>query len=288
MTWFILSLLSVLALAGAELTQQYLLNTDDAFTERTSAVLTFLFQSILSLPLLFLFGVSGRLFSAFEPSIFPRVFAVSLLSSFATVFYLRSFKVKNISISTIFTSFSVVISASLGILFLSESVGIQKSSGIALVLAAVILANWKNVVLEKNHFFGLAAGAIFGIVYTLDKSIVSEVHPLVYLFWAFLAIPIWGFVFGSREIVRSLKGKRPGAYVPIAVSGVGYLLFNILTFTAYSLGGEVGRIDAINNTQVFLIILFEYFILKHTEGTLRKAVSAAMAVAGVLLLGLMR
>ena len=288
MTWFVLGLLSVLALATAELTQQHLLNVKNAFTERTSAVLTFLFQSVFVLPILFLSGKAGQFFSIFAPSVLPRVCIVTLLSSFAMVFYLRSFKVKNISISAIFTSFSVVVSTVLGIVFLSESTEVSKLVGIALVLSAIVLANWKNAVLEKHHFYGLAAGAMFGVVYTLDKNIVSEVHPLIYLFWSFLMIVIWGVIFGGKEIVRSVKGKGMRSYVPVLASGFGYLLFNICTFTAYSFGGEVGRIDAINNSQVFLIILFEFFILKHTEGTVRKLASATMAILGVIILGLVK
>ncbi|NTW15648.1 MAG: hypothetical protein HGA38_04775, partial [Candidatus Moranbacteria bacterium] len=136
MTWFVLGLLSVLALAAAELTQQHLLNVKNAFTERTSAVLTFLFQSIFVLPIILLSGIADQLFSVFTPSVFPKAFSATLIASFAMVFYLRSFKVKNISISTIFTSFSVVVSTSLGIVFFSESGSFGKLLGIALILSA--------------------------------------------------------------------------------------------------------------------------------------------------------
>ncbi len=286
MTWFVLGLLSVLALAAAELTQQHLLNVKNAFTERTSAVLTFLFQSIFVLPIILLSGIAGQLFSVFTPLVFPKAFFATLIASFAMVFYLRSFKVKNMSISTIFTSFSVVVSTSLGIVFFSESGSFGKLLGIVLILSAIVLANWKNSVLERNHFNGLAAGTLFGIVYTLEKDIMSHVHPLAYLFWAFLMIVVWGVIFGGKEVIRSVKGKGLRSYVPIVASGFGYLLFNMLTYFAYTFGGEVGRVDAINNSQVFLIILFEFFVLKHTEGTARKLTSAAMAILGVIILGL--
>ncbi|MGI8420176.1 MAG: hypothetical protein ACR2LN_06075 [Candidatus Levyibacteriota bacterium] len=52
--WFVLSLASVLLLASAELLQQRLLGKTNAFTERTSAVLTFFFQSLLTVPILLL------------------------------------------------------------------------------------------------------------------------------------------------------------------------------------------------------------------------------------------
>jgi len=265
--------------------QQHLLNLKNAFNERTSAVLTFLFQAIITIPFLFLFGLTDQLFSIFNPSVFPKVILVTFIAAISMVFYLKSFKVKNISISAIFVSFSAIVSTTLGIIFFSESVNPMKFVGIVLILIAIISANLKNPVLEKNHFYGLLAGLIFGVGYTLDKAIVSDTHPLVYIFWAFMMIAAWGFFLGNKSVINSIKDKKLISHKPIVISAIGYFLYNFFTFTAYTYGGEVGRIDAINNSQVFLIILFEFFILKHTEGTARKLLSAGLAVAGIFILG---
>lgn len=74
-------------------------------------------------------------------------------------------------------------------------------------------------------------------------------------------------------------------YKEIAISGIGYFLFNYFTFRAYILGGEVGRVDAINNSQIFLIILFEFFILRQKTSLRRKLITAAIAFTGVMILG---
>ena len=288
MTWFTLSILSIFVLAGAELTQQYLLNLENAFTARASAVLTFLFQSLLAIPFLFIFGVADQVFAIFNPAIFPRVLLVTFISSISMVLYLKSFQVKNISISTIFISFSAIVSTSLGIIFFSESTNYLKFLGIALVLVAIIIVNYKNAILEKNHFYGLVAGLIFGVSYVLDKSILLNIHPIVYIFWSFLLIAVWGFLLGNKAVINSIKNKKLKNYKPIMVSGAGYFLFNFFTFTAYGIGGEVGRIDAINNAQVFLIILFEFFVLKQTRGTARKLFSAGLAILGIFILGVVK
>lgn len=286
MTWFTFSILSIFALAVAELTQQHLLNKKNAFGERASAVLTFLVQSIITVPFLFMLGLSNQVFSIFNLTIFPKVLLVTFISSIAMVLYLKSFRVKNISISTIFIAFSALVSTSLGIIFFSESTSYLKFIGISLILFAIVVVNYKNAILEKNHFYGLAAGFIFGICYTIDKSIILEIHPLVYIFWAFSMVALWGIVLGGRSVINSIRGKKLEAYRPIIISGIGYFLFNFFTFTAYKLGGEVGRVDAINNSQIFLIILFEFFVLKHTEGIIRKLLSAGLAIGGILMLNM--
>ncbi|MFZ2188736.1 MAG: EamA family transporter [Candidatus Moraniibacteriota bacterium] len=257
----------------------------NAFGERASAVLTFLVQSIITIPFLFMLGISNQVFSIFNPTIFPKVLLVTFISSISMVLYLKSFKVKNISISAIFISFSAIVSTSLGIIFFSESTSYLKFIGIGLILVAIVVANYKNAILEKNHFYGLAASVIFGISYTLDKSIILDIHPLVYIFWAFTMVALWGLVLGGRSVINSIKGKKLNAYRPIIISGIGYFLFNFFTFTAYKFGGEVGRVDAINNSQIFLIILFEFFVLKHTEGIIKKLISAGLAIGGIIILG---
>ena len=171
-----------------------------------------------------------------------------------------------------------------GIIFLAESVSSEKILGIVFILVAIIIVKYKNSTLEKEHLFCLVAGGIFGVAYTLDKSIVLDVHPLVYIFWTFLMIGIIGFVMGSRDVIESVKNKKLSDYKLIIMSGFAYFLFNLFTFSAYRYGGEVGKIDAINNSQIFLIILFEYFILKHTEDIFRKVISFALVVVGIYIL----
>lgn len=286
MIWFYLSLLSVFALAAAELTQQKLLNTKDGVSARTSAVLTVFFQSLFVLPIVMLSPLRDQLFSIFNPLLLPKLIAVVLVGAVGVVLYMQSFQVKNISISTIFVAFSAVVSTTLGIIFLGESIYPLKFLGILLVLTAIIALNFKNAFLEQKHFFGLLAGICFGVTYTLDKSITQFVPPLIYILWTFFFVSVVEFLMGPREVLKSLKGKPFLFFKPILLSSLGYGIYNFLTFTAYNFGGEVGRIDAINNSQVFLIILFEYFILRHTKGMKRKLITAAIAYTGVVTLGL--
>lgn len=285
MMWFLLALLSVTALAAAELLQQRLLNKQSAVNERASGVLTFLFQALFVLPFVLLTPYGKEFFAVFQPTIFPQLLAVTSIASVGMVFYLRSFKVKNISYSSIFGSFSVVVSTALGIMVFGESTDPMKFIGILFILVAIVLVNYRNVHLEKNHFYSLLSGALFGICFTLDKSILQSVSTPVYMFWTFLGASLFGFLFHPKSVLTSLKGKGFEAYRLIIVSGLCYFAYNALTFTAYTIGGEVGKVDAINNTTVFWIILFEYFILMHKVSIKKKLAAAILAYIGVALLG---
>ncbi len=287
MSWFAFSIISITALAVAELTQQRLLNSEESpIDEGTTTVVTFLIQSLLTLPIIFLLGLNTQMASIFQPGVFPYVLITTILATAGTYFYFKSFKVKNISISTIFISSSMVISTALGIILFSESVYFLKFLGLACILLAIISLNIKNLSLEKNHFYGLLAGLFYGGTFTFDKMVVLEdIHPLVYLFWSFLLVSLTMLATRPRFIADALKGAKFSFYVPVLVSGLGYFAYNFCTFSAYAAGGEVGRVDAINNSQVFLIILAEYFILKQKDGVIRKIATALIAFSGVMILG---
>jgi len=285
MSWFFFSLISITALATAEVLQQRILNKNK-MSETLSTVLTFGLQSLFSLAIIFIVGYSSQLFSILNKEVFPYFIASTILATYGTLFYFKSFKVKNISISAIFTSFSAVVSTSLGILMLGESTNMWKYVGIGLVLTAIIILNINNVRLEKNHFYGLLAGIFFGSTFVFDKLIVTnDIHPIVYLFWSFTIIALIIYLFNLKDIKKGFTKTKIRHLKPIFISGVGYLLYNLCTFMAYSVGGEVGKVDAINNSQIFLIIVFEYLILKQKEDVVRKIVTAIIAFTGVLILG---
>lgn len=285
MTWFGFAILSITALAIAELVQQKLLNDKNDVDPNTSTVLTFGIQTLLAIPIIFLFNEQNNFFLVFDHKVFWYVVLTSITASFAMYFYLKSFVAKNISFSTMFISLSVVVSTLLGIVIFGETTGLMKMFGITLVLSAVAILNFKNEQLEKNNLYGLLAGVFFGITYTFDKMVVLEIHPMVYLFWSFLFVIFIALVQNPRGIIKAIKTLKILDIRNLLISGIGYLVYNLCTFFAYNVGGEVGRVDAINNSQIFLIILAEYFILKQKTGMTRKLVTATIAIIGVYILG---
>ncbi len=130
MSWYLFSILSVFALAAAELTQQFLLNKKNSINERTSAVLTFLVQSAFTIPFLIFSPLHKQIIEVFNPHIFLRLVAVTSIAALGMILYLRSFKVKNISLTVVFGSASVVVSTTLGIIFSKKGFHIIKLVGI--------------------------------------------------------------------------------------------------------------------------------------------------------------
>lgn len=180
-----------------------------------------------------------------------------------------------------------MISSILGIVFFEEGTGILKFLGIGLILGAVFLVNFRNLHLEKNHLYALISGALFGVTYTIDKALVTSASPLAYLCWCFFFVAFFGMLQAPRQTIQSAKKLTKNEFALLSLSGFGYFVFNYLTFMTYTMGAEVGRVDAINNSQVFVVIAVEYFLFKQREGISRKIVAALIASIGVIILGIL-
>jgi len=285
MNWFLFCILSVFALAAAELIQQYLLNDEKHnIEEKLSGFLTFFLPALLMIPFV-IAGYSSSMLAIFSSGTLPYFLGSSFAGSFGTIFYLRSFKVSSISYSTILVASSAIFSTILGILFLNESIDLYKFLGILLILTAIVVSNLNNEKFEKASLWGLAAGIFYGTMYTLDKFIVLEIDPFVYLFWSFLFTSLMLFIRTPVVLLKGISTIKISSLKVILLSGFAYLIYNLFTFVSYTYGGEVGKVDAINNSQIFLIILFETFYLKQKQGIARKVVSFLLAIIGIYILG---
>jgi drug/metabolite transporter (DMT)-like permease len=100
--------------------------------------LTFFAQAVFAAPIVFFVpAIRVDLFRIFEPGILPSAIIVALLGSVVMIFYLRSFKVQNISFSQIFFSLSVIVSTTLGIVLFKESVSPLKLLGIFILNSSI-------------------------------------------------------------------------------------------------------------------------------------------------------
>jgi drug/metabolite transporter (DMT)-like permease len=226
-----------------------------------------------------------------------RITTTSILTSFAVThdfvyfaggtFFYTSYKGNSPSISIIFGTISVVVSSILGTVFLHDTYTAPRVVGIILILSAIAFLNFnKSEKLNKYNVFAILGGLCFGVAFTLDKSMATTISPFMYLGLMCLGVALVSIVTSYRLINKEVKRLKRLDYRPIIYSGIFGSTFNLLTFFAYRYGANVGIVDAINNTTVFVVIFLEIMILKDRSNLLRKIVSAVVALAGVVLIGL--
>lgn len=283
MTWFLFALLSVITLAGSEITQKIALTRKVNISALTNNAYIWLIQGTCGFLIAFLTG-NFTFLTGWESWLKLLLLASAYLIG-GTAYY-TSYKSNSPSVSIVLGSISVVISTILGILFFGESTQLIKFVGIALILLSIFIVNFhkKTFSLDKYNVLALLGGTMFGVAFTLDKSFVLDLNPFAYLGFMSTSVGILSFVVKPAHIISETKRLKPIDFVPMFVIGGFGVMFNLFSFLSYSKGGNVGAVDAINNSAVFLVILAEVIILKDRHQLLRKIVASILIMLGLVLL----
>ncbi|MBP9817631.1 DMT family transporter [Candidatus Shapirobacteria bacterium] len=282
--WLIFVLLSVIMMAGAEISQKISLIAPENISSETNNFVVWLIQAFFGFILFFLFSNHNI---SFPLALLPKLLVLGVIYFWGGTLYYSSYKGSSAGLSTILGTISIVMSTSLGIIFFHESTSLLKFIGILLVFLAIVTVKYsKNLHFDKYNWLAIAGGLLWGVAFSIDKSFVTTINPLFYLPIFCLTSGLFGLVFRPKIIISELPKVSLRTLKTISLAALFGVSFNAFTFLSYSQGGEVGRIDAINNSMIFLVIILEFFILKEKHDLLRKFIAASIAFAGIYLLAL--
>jgi len=282
--WLVFVLFSVVVMAGSEITQKITMTAPENISSETSNFFIWLLQSLLGLGVFFLFSNHDVNFSW---SLIPRLLLVGSVYFWGGTLYYSSYKSSSVSLSALLGTMSIVMSTTLGIIFFKESVGLLKFTGIFLIFLAIFIVKFsRKFHFDKYNWLAMAGGSLWGVAFSIDKSFVTTVNPLFYLPIFCLVTGLSGLIYRPKIILSEIKIISKKSYLSILLTAIFGTAFNTFTFLSYSHGGEVGRVDAINNTMIFLVIVLEFFILKDRQNVFRKFIAATIAITGVTILAM--
>lgn len=282
--WLIFSLLSVLSLAGSEMSQKISLTQKVDISAITNNFFVWTLQGTIGVLLALLLGQFSL---SLTTTMLWKLVLVSFVYFAGGTFFYTSYKGNSPSISLIFGTISVVISSILGTLFLHDRYTRAMVIGVVMILSAIIFLNYnRKEKLNKYNLYAILGGMCFGVAFTLDKSMTTTISPFMYLGLMCLGVAIVSVVTSIQLIRKDLSKMSPRNFIPMISSSIFGSSFNLFTFFAYRTGANVGTADAINNTTVFLVILLEIFLLKDKENLFKKVLAATIATLGVILIGI--
>ena len=283
-TWFLLALLSLTALAVAELTQKHLMSHKVDISAEANNFIVWTLQGILAFLFVIIFPVDIP--TTVTTSLIIQLFILGAIYFWAGTFYYTSFKHGSASVSIIIASISIAVSTLLGIFIFGESTFVVKFFGILLIVTAIIFLKAKNNITLTNQMMpALIGGGLYGLAYTIDKHFSIQLNPHIYhIFFAF-SIALNSLLFRFKKVQKDTAKVTRTLLSTMFLSAVMFFVYNKFTFMAYASGGEVGRLDAINNSAIFLVLLFEIIVFKDRKQLLLKVICATLAFFGVLILG---
>ena len=280
--WLIYALASVLVLASAEIAQKVSLTSSDNISSETNNFFVWLFQAFIGFVIFIIFTNHDYTFPLY---LLPKLLLLGVIYFWGGTLYYGSFKGSSAGVSSILGTISVVVSNILGIIFFQESTNYLKILGVILILSAIFVVKFsKKLHFSKYNWLAISGGLLYGIAYTIDKSFAITINPHFYLPLFCLVTGLTTLIFRRKVVFKEFKQISLRTYKTMLISAVFGVAFNSFTLLSYSKYGEVGRVDAINNFAIILVIILEMIILKNHQNIFRKLSAALIGVIGIFLL----
>lgn len=282
--WFVLTLIGLFCVALADVSQKITLKSKSPLSSITNNFLVWNFIGLISLAYFLILKLPVPEISV---DLLIKLIPLAILYFLGGSFYYQSFKSNSVSISAVLATISSVITTVLGILIFSESTNTLKFVGSLIVFTAIIIVNYqKKLHFDKYNLYALLGGLFYGLAYTADKYFVISTSPDYYQILLCFSVGMASFAFRPKQIISELNLFQKKLIPSIISATFFFFLYQKFLFWAISIGGEVGRIDVLNNTTVFVIIFIEVLFLKERNNLPKKLISATVAFVGTIILAL--
>ncbi|MEK7595030.1 MAG: DMT family transporter [Patescibacteria group bacterium] len=185
---------------------------------------------------------------------------------------------------TILTKFIPIVTFTIAILFLGESLTFPKIIAAFLIVGGNILAVFKGrkLAVQKGIKYALIVILSLGVAWSFDKRL-SSFYPLA--FYAFLtyAIPnVFLYLFPRLAVKGLLKEVKISNWKIILLAFVNVSAYYFL-IKAFSYG-EASRVVLITSTSTILTVVIGIVFLKERSNVVRKVIAALLVTIGALLL----
>lgn len=169
------------------------------------------------------------------------------------------------------------------IVWLNESITVDKIFGAVLIIGASFLLIYKNIKLKINRSFWLAilSAMLLGIVVVVDKPASAHMQPALYSFlvWCF---PIFIIAFPSVSLKQLKKEFSIGGF-KVAFTALLNVTGFILFIKAMAMT-DASRVILVDSLIGIFVVLGGIVILKEHDHIWRKICAAIIAFIGVYIL----
>ncbi|MBU0756900.1 MAG: DMT family transporter [Nanoarchaeota archaeon] len=281
-TWFIYAVLASVLFSAAIILQKKMLQKQD------HVFFSSYMQFIISI-----FALAAFIFTNGKlPS--PAMAAASFIYTgvffgLGTLFYFKGLKHAEAGVSSIISLLRLVFAMFGGILVFHEKMTALKVSGILLIVIGIISIFLKKGLIKKNAGIRalMLSSVFFGIGMLGDKFFVQRMDRMAYMVMAFFAPALFILILNPK-ITANFKRIRFFSGDNTAILFTAIVTFSSIFFliSSYANGGDVSGTIPIYQTSAVLVVVLSAIFLDEKDNLLRKVMGAAIAVAGVILLGM--
>lgn len=289
--WMGYALLGLVALSLFAVSAKRILDTDDGVDAILLAAMIFLLVGLGAGALWCLTSpVAADLELLTTDRVWPLAVADVVVYAIGPGLYYRALQRLPLGQATIIYTFVGVFTLLLGVALGLEALDDGRAIGALLVVISVWLVSRRAG--ERAQRGGVvtmvAATAVYALGILIDRELVAVVglssHGALTLAFLPSGLLLLGWCAWRRGPGRErLFGplRRPMVYVPAAAQLIAYAS----VFHAYSLGGPASGVAVVLATETIVVVVLSALLLGERDHLAVKGLAAALAVAGVRLIG---
>lgn len=283
MSWQILVGLSVLLYSINGLFHRVLMKDYDSDPNAQA----FMFTTLVGISGLVIAFFQGGLKSHVTVSQLPYFILISALVTIGSIYAFKGFKYIEASEHTILLTSSKVWSFIGAIIFLGESFTLLKLLASILIIAGVMLVEWRpkqSFTINRGALYVLIAAIAYATGEILSFYVLRDFDSTSFLIYcSFLSSII--ILAMNRNLLQKLtfyaKPKNLGNIVLVSINDT---LATLFLFNAYQLGRNALQIGPLMATQTIVTVVLALLFLRETDNMIQKVVGSLVAVAGTILM----
>jgi len=281
MSWFVLTILSVLIGSIATILQRILLKDNKSNPYMYAIV----FHFILGV-LVLLYGFIRGVNFAFPTDNILIFLLSSFLWAMCSIFLFKALKFVEASEITIISSFKIIVTILASIIFLKESFSFNNILGTILVLVSTFLVvDFKKKFVFNSGFTFVVLSALFaGLAIVLDSANVQHYDVTAYSMYQNFLSAIIILICAPKSIknIRAfidpkLLSKMIFLCVFSASQGILYLM-------ALSYGGNTALVGSIRQSSTIVTVVLAILFLGERDKLAKKVIAAILVTVAVVLL----
>lgn len=279
--WLVFSFASVIASTFSNVWQKKASDTGVHF-----AAISFFFQVVCGLLVLAVALIRGF---SFPPILeMPWQFLImSIGYAGGTVFLFLALQTITASQATIYKAFATLCTVLLAVIFLSESLSLLNVAGMALILAAIILATYTHGTFSfsKGTGYALISSALYACAIVTDGLILHAFPDVLsYIVFAFIFPGVLIALAFPKQMSELPKLFTPKTLPTMLVLATAYAISAVTFYLAFMSGGLLSQIATISRSNIILTVIVAAFVLGERDSLWRTVAAACMTILGVALI----
>jgi len=216
----------------------------------------------------------------------PYFLLMTIFATAAPVLGFKALKLIESSENSILSSSQRIWALFGAFIFLQEKFSMQKIIGTLIILAGIMLAQWKKTrfIFNKGAMYAILAAVFYAITEIISFYILRGFDANSFIVYSSLLPVIALIILKPKTLNKFRFYLKPSRALNISAVSINDILATIFIFYAYQIGRNASLIGPLMATQTIVSVLLAIIFLRERGNLVNKLLGAIVVVAGIILL----